>query len=256
MQIAEPEESLVPRRDRCRFEAAPMRRILRTSLNRLRRWMPGVSALAGLLLVAGAGAAPLDSPGNVVAAEADSATSARPMVRVDHDYRLGDSRANIGIVEFSDYQCPYCREFHQELFAQIKHKFVDTGVVQFIHMDLPLTMIHDQAMPAALAGVCAGAQGRFWAMHDALFERTLEPGTYADLAQALGLDSAKFAVCLKSRDSERAVSRDVSDAVRLGIGGTPSFLIGRIDGNVLTVVEIDKGAPTLEEFTRQIEALR
>lgn len=233
-----------------------MRRILWTSLSGLRGWMPTVSALAGLFLVACAAAAPLDSPGNVVAAQAESATSPRPKVRLDHDYRLGDSRANIGIVEFSDYQCPYCRGFHQELFAELKHKFVDTGVVQFIHMDLPLTMLHEQAMPAALAGVCAGEQGRFWAMHDALYKRTLGPTTYAGLARELGLDTAKFAVCLKSRDSERAVLRDISEAVRLAIDGTPSFLIGRIEGNVLTVVELDKGAPTLEEFTRQIEALR
>ena len=88
-------------------------------------------------------------------------------------------------MEFSDYQCPYCRGFHQELFPRLKKTYVDTGVVQFIHINLPLTIIHEQAMPAALAAVCAGEQGRFWDMDNALFESTLDPTTYGALARGL-----------------------------------------------------------------------
>jgi len=185
-----------------------------------------------------------------------SVTAAAPQVSLVRDHRLGDPQAGIGIVEFSDYQCPYCRGFHQELFPQLKQKYIDSGVVQFIHKDLPLTTIHAQAMPAALAAVCAGEQGRFWDMYNALFENTLDPALYPGLAQRLGLDAAKFAACLKNPASGRVILRDLSEARRLGISGTPSFLIGRIEGNVLTVVAMAKGAPSWEAFSREIDALR
>jgi len=183
-------------------------------------------------------------------------TPAPPQVSLDRDHRLGDPQAGIGIVEFSDYECPYCRGFHQESFPQLKQKYVDSGVVQFIHKDLPLTTIHAQAMPAALAAVCAGEQGRFWDMYNALFENALDPALYAGLAQRLGLDAAKFAACLKNPVSGRVIMRDMSEARRLGINATPSFLIGRIEGNTLTVVRMAQGAQSLEAFAHEIEALR
>lgn len=183
-------------------------------------------------------------------------TPSLPQLSLGDDHRLGNPQATIGIVEFSDYQCPYCRGFQQQLFPQLRKEYVDSGVVQFIHKDLPLTRIHPQAMPAALAAVCAGVQGRFWEMHDALYANALDPALYAKLVQQLGLDTGKFASCLKNPAGGRSILRDMSDAQRLGISGTPSFLIGRIEGNTLTVVRIAKGAPSFEAFAHEIEALR
>ena len=183
-------------------------------------------------------------------------TPSLPQVSLGDDHRLGNPQATIGIVEFSDYQCPYCRGFQQQLFPQLKKEYVDSGIVQFIHKDLPLTQIHPQAMPAALAAACAGAQGRFWEMHDALYENALAPALYAELARRLGLDTGKFSACQGNPASARAVWRDVADARRLGIGGTPSFLIGRIEGNTLMVVRMSQGAPSFEAFAHEIEALR
>ena len=183
-------------------------------------------------------------------------TASLPQLGLGDAHRLGNPQATIGIVEFSDYQCPYCRGFQQQLYPRLKKEYVDSGVVQFIHKDLPLTRIHPQAMPAALAAECAGAQGRFWEMHDALYENALDPALYAGLARRLGLDTEKFSACRGNPASERSIWRDVAEARRLGISGTPSFLIGRIDGNTLTVVRMSQGAPSFEAFAHEIEVLR
>ncbi|MDP2706513.1 MAG: thioredoxin domain-containing protein [Burkholderiales bacterium] len=176
---------------------------------------------------------------------------------VKNDPRLGSATAKIGIVEFSDYQCFYCRDFHQQQFMRIKKDYVDTGMVQFIHKDLPLRM-HPQAVPAAMAAHCAGAQGRFWEMHDTLFSNQgrLSESLYPALARQLNLDEAKFKACFSSQVFEQGIKQDLGAARMLGLTGTPSFLIGTIEGGTLTVVRQSRGAPAFEVFAREIEKLR
>lgn len=183
--------------------------------------------------------------------------STPPQVNVKDDPRLGSAAAKIGIVEFSDYQCLYCRDFHRQQFAQIKKEYIDTGVVQFIHKDLPLRM-HPQAVPAANAAHCAGTQGRFWDMHDALFvhQGRLGQKLYPELARQLKLDAAKFSACLESQIHVEGIERDAGAARRLGLTGTPSFLIGTIEGDMLTVVRQSRGAPEFAVFAQEIEKLR
>jgi protein-disulfide isomerase len=244
-----------------------MRKLLQTIPRRGGRPLSGL-LLAGAFLAACAAAVPPKTAQEQPSRSSHSsgmawreapvaiANPGPPQLRLDRDPHLGSPQAVIGIVEFSDYQCPYCRGFHQELFPQLKQKYIDTGLVQFIHKDLPLTRIHAQAMPAALAAVCAGQQGRFWQMHDALFESALAPALYPQLAQRLGLDAAKFAACLRDPASAQGILRDMDEARRLGINATPSFLIGRIEGERLVVAGVARGAPSLEVFGREIEALR
>lgn len=183
--------------------------------------------------------------------------NAPPQVSVKDDPRLGSVTAKIGIVEFSDYQCFYCRDFHRQQFAQIKKKYIDTGVVQFIHKDLPLR-IHAQAFPAAVAAHCAGAQGRFWDMHDALFahQGRLGQGLYPELARQLNLDAVKFSACLDGQAHNQGIGQDVSTARMLGLTGTPSFLIGKLEGDTLTVTRQSRGAPDFDVFAQEIEKLR
>ena len=184
--------------------------------------------------------------------------AAPPMVGLAGAHRLGSSQAMIGIVEFSDYQCPYCRGFHDRVFPRLKKEYVDTGIAQFIHKDLPLKSIHPQALPAALAASCAGAQQRFWPMHEALYANhgRLAPTLYPQLGRELGLDEAKFTACLGDASREQAIMHDVVEARGLGITGTPSFAIGKIQGDVLTVVRMAKGAASFEDFAQEIEKLR
>jgi protein-disulfide isomerase len=183
--------------------------------------------------------------------------SAPARVNVESDPRLGSATAKIGIVEFSDYQCLYCRDFHRKQFARLKKEYIDAGVVRFIHKDLPLRM-HPQAVPAAIAAHCAGAQGRFWDMHDALFahQGRLGPNLYPELARQLNLDAAKFSDCLENQTHDHGIGQDIGTARRLGFTGTPSFLIGTIEGDVLTIVHQSRGAPDFEVFAQEIEKLR
>ena len=183
---------------------------------------------------------------------------APPMVGLAGAHRMGSAQATIGIVEFSDYQCPYCRGFHDQVFPRLKKEYVDTGIVQFIHKDLPLKSIHPQALSAALAASCAGAQQRFWPMHEALYANNgrLAPALYPQLGRELGLDNTKFTICLADAASEQAVMRDVAEARGLNITGTPSFVLGKIEGNMLTVVRVARGAPSFETFVEEIEKLR
>ena len=180
-----------------------------------------------------------------------------PTVRLAGSHRIGSSRATIAVVEFSDYQCPYCRDFHDRVYPRLKKEFVETGTVQFVHKDLPLKSIHPQALSAAVAASCAGLQKRFWPMHEAIYANhgKLSPALYPQLARELGLDGAKFKACLADPAREQIVMRDTAEARKLGINGTPSFVIGRIQGDELTVVRLSRGAPSYEAFAQEIEKL-
>ena len=115
-----------------------------------------------------------------------------------------------------------------------------------------------QSVPAAVTARCAGAQGRYWEMHDALFDNQGRLGAelYAKLARQLKLDEAKFSACIEDRAHGEAIVRDLATAQRLGFTGTPSFLIGTIEGDALTVVREARGAPAFEMFAQEIEKLR
>lgn len=180
-----------------------------------------------------------------------------PQVNVKNDPRLGSATAKIGIVEFSDYQCFYCRDFHRNHFERLKKEYIDTGAVQFIYKDLPLRT-HRQAVPAAMAAHCAGAQGRFWDMHNALFahQDRLGQKLFLELARQLNLDEAQFNACLESKSHVQGIGQDVSTARMLGFTGTPSFLIGKIEGDTLTVMHWSRGELAFEMLAQEIEKLR
>lgn len=181
-----------------------------------------------------------------------------PQLNLKDVPRQGNQEANIGIVELSDYQCPYCRAFYEQTFPKLKKDYVDPGLVQFIYMDLPLTTIHAQALAAALAANCAATQGRFWDMHDALFssKAPLSPTLYFELADQLKLDKEKFSACLRETGRQKKIMGNIAEARRLGISSTPSFLIGRIQGNIMYVTWISQGAPNLQMFAQEFESLR
>jgi len=150
-------------------------------------------------------------------------------LRLDGGFSLGSSDAPLAIVEFTDYECPFCRQFESTTFAEIRKKYIDTGKVRFVIRDFPLDG-HPDAMPAAEAARCAGDQGKFWPMHDALFSDVGKLGQKGliDYAEALTLDAGTFRSCLESGKHKLEVQNDVQVAASLQINATPSFLIGRI----------------------------
>jgi protein-disulfide isomerase len=144
------------------------------------------------------------------------------------EFSLGQDSAPVTILEYSDYQCPYCRRFHSGAFAELKKNYIDTGKVRFISRDMPLDF-HPRAMPAAEAVRCAGEQGKFWEMRHVLLASggDLSKEDLERRAQNLALDQHKFHACLDSEKYKQLIEKDAAAAAALGITGTPTFFIGR-----------------------------
>ena len=147
---------------------------------------------------------------------------------VDDDPVMGKENAPLTIIEFSDFQCPFCSRFKSDTLSQIKSQYVDTGKVKFIYRDFPLTSIHPMAQKSAEAAECADDQGKFWEYHDVIFEKqaSLSLNNLKQWASELGLNTNDFNKCLDSGKYESEVSKDASDAQRAGGQGTPFFIVG------------------------------
>ncbi len=143
-------------------------------------------------------------------------------------YSLGRDDAPVTLVEFSDYQCPFCRRFNAKTFAELKKNYIDTGKLRFISRDLPLSF-HSNALWAAEAARCAGDQGRFWEYRDLLFSSAaLDQGTLASYGQTLGLNIQDFDTCLETNKYKAAVEQDVIEGKQAGVSATPTFFINAV----------------------------
>jgi protein-disulfide isomerase len=152
----------------------------------------------------------------------------RVTVSTEGDPSIGPADAPITIVEFSDYQCPYCEAWYQQTFSKLLSNYPDQ--IRFVYRDLPLPM-HSEAIPAAEAAHCAGDQGVYWRFHDALFSGQYPLGRagYDQYAVDLGLDTAAFSACLDDHRYQPEIEADADEAAGIGLNGTPSFVInGRI----------------------------
>jgi protein-disulfide isomerase len=169
---------------------------------------------------------------------------------------LGSAGAPLTLVEFTDYQCPFCRSFHTTVFADIKKNFVDTGKLRFISRDLPLPM-HEHANQAAAAARCAGDEQKFWTMRQVLIvnSRRLQHAELLAYARSLLLDMAAFTRCLDQNKYDAAVQRDAADAARIGITGTPSFVLGPTVTDGPFVGTMILGAQPYAVFEAKIRAL-
>jgi protein-disulfide isomerase len=162
------------------------------------------------------------------AGAADTAPARRVTVSTDGQPTFGPSDAKVTIVEFSDYQCPYCQVWYKQVYQQLLTSYPNK--IRFVYRDLPLPM-HPEAIPAALAADCAGEQGDYWKYHDALFNQQygLSRTAYDRYAADLGLDSKAFAACLDSQRYLSKIQANASDAASAGLNSTPSFVInGRV----------------------------
>jgi|SRR3989344_4429031 len=146
----------------------------------------------------------------------------------------GDQNASIAMIEFSDFQCPFCAKFYRETYSQIDAEFIKTNKVKFVFKHFPLTQIHNFAFKAAEATECAADQGKFWEYHDILFERSpqLSKGDLKSYAEELGLDTGLFNNCLDSGVMAERVREDIEEATKTGVRSTPTFFIGeqKIEG--------------------------
>ncbi len=149
-------------------------------------------------------------------------------VSPDDDPSIGPENAPITIIEFSDYQCPYCRRWAEQVEKQLLDTYGDK--VRLVYRDFPLTSIHDQAFAAAEAANCAGEQGKYWEYHDALFAQRYGLGqeAYLKYAKDLGLNLDQFAQCLKEHRYKDEVQADLNEAMQIGVRSTPTFFINGI----------------------------
>ncbi len=143
---------------------------------------------------------------------------------------LGNLDAEIAIVEFTDYECPFCRQHFETTYQQLKEGLVETGVVRYYIVDFPLAT-HVQALPSAVAARCAGEQDRFWEYHDALFSlnSSLLDGVFGEIAHSLNLSENHFSACIINPANQDHVMSIMSQAEQLGVSGTPTFLIGKLN---------------------------
>jgi len=142
---------------------------------------------------------------------------------------MGKKDAPVTMIEFSDYQCPFCRRFFETTLPTLKAEYIATGKVRYVFRDFPLDQIHPYARKAAEAAHCAGDQGKFWEMHDLLFQnqQALQVESLKAHARSLRLNGAPFDSCLDRGKYAAEVQKDFDDGVAVGVRGTPSFFIGK-----------------------------
>lgn len=171
----------------------------------------------------------------------------------------GEKNAKVTLVEFSDYQCPFCARHVQQTVPQLMKEYVSTGKLKYVFRDYPIESIHPQAFKAAEAARCGGEQGKFWEMHDILFDnqKQLQRADLDAHAQKVGLDAAKFKDCLDSGRQANRVRLDFADGGKAGARGTPGFFLGLTQPNEPTVkaVKFINGAQPYAQFKEAIDAL-
>lgn len=189
-----------------------------------------------------------------------SPTNALVQVSLDDDPLLGDRNSPITIVEFGDFQCPFCKRFHQETLPDLKSNYIDKGIVNLVWKDFPLPSIHQNAIASSIAGECADDQGYFWELHDRIFDEqenwqglptSIAVNDFKRYASEIGMNENEFNTCLDSEKYTQEVLDDFSYGSRIGISGTPAFFVGNQQVGFVQIT----GAQPYSVFESIIESL-
>ena len=177
------------------------------------------------------------------------------MVMPTGGYSLGKADAPLVIVEYTDLQCPFCQQFHNTAFDQLKKEYIDTGKARFITRDFPLDF-HPNAKPAAIASRCAGDQGKFWEYRHLMHVNAdkLSKEEIQKYAADLKLDTAKFKACAESDFYSADIDKQFQEGSAVGITGTPSFIVGRVSDGKLDGVRL-VGALPYAQFDSKLKEL-
>jgi protein-disulfide isomerase len=180
-------------------------------------------------------------------------------IKIDGAPFLGQKDAKVTLVEFSDYQCPFCGRNFQQTFPQVVSEYVKTGKIRYVFRDFPLESIHPLAFKASEAARCAGEQGKYWEMHDKLFsnQTALAVDNLKEYAKTSGVDVEKFKSCLESGKEAAGIRADIAEGQQIGARGTPGFFLGLTQPNAATfkAVKFINGAQPYAEFKAAIEGL-
>ena len=196
----------------------------------------------------------------IASIQSPSANPSQPKkISADDDPVRGSPDAPITIIEFSDFQCPFCARFHVQTLPSILEEYIDTGKVNLVYRDFPIQSIHPNALPAAVAAECANEQGKYWQYHDTLFEKQnawskLDTSSviskFSQYATEVGLEQKQFDSCLGSGKYLQEVQHDLNDGRTYDVTGTPGFFIGN---EKIGFVKID-GAQPFESFKKVIDS--
>ena len=180
-------------------------------------------------------------------------------ISIDDDPIIGNSDAPITIVEFSDFQCPFCARFHVQTLPLIIEEYIESGKVKLVFRDFPIQSIHPNALPASIAAECANDQNKFREMHDILFEKQSEwnkletvnaLSVFSKYAAGMQLDQETFDSCITDQKHVTEIQKDLNDGQKYGVSGTPGFFIGN---DQIGYVEL-KGAQPFDSFKKIIDA--
>ena len=179
----------------------------------------------------------------------------RAKLNLDGFQMLGVKTAPLTMVEFTDYQCPFCQRFHVTSFSELKKNYIDTGKMRFYSRDLPLEF-HPNAMRAAQAARCAIEQGKYWQIRDVMGANPdkLDLEHLVGFASDLKMDTDAFRGCVTSEKYKNSVQSDVVEAMKIGANGTPTFVVGKstpegVDGEVMV------GAMPFQMFDEKLKTL-
>jgi protein-disulfide isomerase len=178
-------------------------------------------------------------------------------VSIDDDPLKGKADAPVTIIEFSDYQCPFCGRFVKNTFPDIAKKYIDDGQVKYVFRDFPLEF-HKQAPKASEAANCAGDKGKYWEMHDKLFDNqsALTVDKLKQYAADIGLDTESFNACIDSGKHADEINKDLEDGKKATVSGTPTFFIGKSQSGKKEIAgKRMVGARPFSSFEQVIEQL-
>ncbi len=180
-----------------------------------------------------------------------------PVIDLTGAPTLGPESARVALVEFSDYECPFCIRHFQQTMPQIVINYVKTGKIRYAFRDWPVDQLHPQSIRAHEAAHCAGEQGKYWELHARLFgpAGSHAPERLLGLARDAGLDMNAFGACIESRRSGSAIRATGQLAVDLGANGTPAFFIGVLERgtNKVTVLQGLSGAQPYDTFAQVLD---
>lgn len=170
----------------------------------------------------------------------------------------GRADAPLVLVEFSDYECPFCIRHFTQTMPELEREYISTGKLRYVFMDFPIDQLHPAAMKAHEAARCGGEQGKFWEMHQRLFSPAGTHGVdrLKSLASEVGLNRATFDACLDSGRMQGPVRASVDRATQLGADGTPQMYLGTVDASgAFRIIRSIRGAVPFAQFKQVIDAL-
>lgn len=170
----------------------------------------------------------------------------------------GSSSARIGIIEFADYQCPYCQSFQRDVMPILKSKYVDPGKIAFAFSQYPIEQIHGLALDASAVAECSRREGRFWPVHEGIFGvigSTKDIAVLTGVALSTGLSQSSLSACLAT-GVKGDIRKRTAESVRLGVASTPTFYLGLVEAdNQLRVRKVLVGNQTMAAFSAELDVL-